>query len=248
MRYQRTVFINSVYCHVYAEKAPCMEDEADVIFFCHGGAFVASLHAADIPLLTTWSQTGAVIIVPDYSLSPEYPYPVALNEVLDVYLALNNKRTCQGPSVEQCADLDWLPRVNRLVLTGESAGGTLAAALTVRLLQLQDECAEEGENYVDDSVESSSDTRGQVYIPDGLVLIYPALNFSLAPSPSRAVLNFDPVMPLGIMYYHPPYSHDTLSCCDSHLLQVFGDASLHGWRVQQYECSHGVLSIALPHT
>lgn len=73
MRYQRNVVINGVFCRVYAKQAPCIGEEANVVFFCHGGAFVASLHAADIPLLTTWAETGAVIIVPDYSLSPENP-------------------------------------------------------------------------------------------------------------------------------------------------------------------------------
>jgi len=37
-------------------------------------------------------------------------------------------------------------------------------------------------------------------LPDGVVLCYPALNLSLAPSPSHALHAFDPVMPLGIMY------------------------------------------------
>ena len=36
-------------------------------------------------------------------------------------------------------------------------------------------------------------------LPDGLVLLYPSLNLSLAPSPSRAIHNFDPVLPIGIM-------------------------------------------------
>jgi hypothetical protein len=40
-------------------------------------------------------------------------------------------------------------------------------------------------------------------LPDGLVLLYPALNLSLAPSPSRAIHNFDPVLPIGIMCDNP---------------------------------------------
>jgi hypothetical protein len=131
-------------------------------------------------------------------LSHHTRYPVALNQTLDVYVALNNHRTCQASDVSKdgCSGLrEWLPPIKRIVLAGESAGGNLAAGLTVRILQLQDEINEETPLEASGKGPSSY----QIFLPDGLVLIYPALNFSMAPSPSRAVLNFDPVMPLGIM-------------------------------------------------
>ena len=71
-------------------------------------------------------------------------------------------------------------------------------------------------------------------LPEGLLLAYPALNISLTPSPSRAVHNFDPVLPLGIMYsvlrmYPPaalrgqPYRDPCLSPyhCPDYLLRGF---------------------------
>lgn len=72
MRYQHTAMINGVFCRIYAKEAPTRE-VTDVILYCHGGAFITSLHVGDIPLLTTWAMTGAVIVVPDYSLAPEHP-------------------------------------------------------------------------------------------------------------------------------------------------------------------------------
>jgi hypothetical protein len=46
---------------------------------------------------------------------------------------------------------------------------------------------------------SVSDGNRLVSMPCALVLGYPALNISLAPSPSRAVHHFDPVLGIGIM-------------------------------------------------
>eukprot|EP00741_Cyanophora_paradoxa_P019572 tig00021128_g18894.t1 len=73
----------------------------------------------------------------------------------------------------------------RVALVGDSAGGNLAAAIALR-------CAQEG-------------TRG----PDGLVLVYPALYLSDAPSPSRLLSVIDPMIPTSFLLrclhsYVPP--------------------------------------------
>ncbi|WP_433798990.1 alpha/beta hydrolase [Actinomycetospora sp. CA-084318] len=85
----------------------------------HGGGFVmgsadmAAALAADLA-----AQLGALVVVPDYRLAPEHPYPAALDDC--------------------AAALDWLaarPEVDpaRIALHGMSAGGGLAAALTLRV-------------------------------------------------------------------------------------------------------------------
>ena len=77
--------------------------------------------ASDLPYLLDWSaSTGAVVICPEYALLPEHTFPVALEEIIEVYEALMNR-----------VDLGF--EVNRIVVTGESAGGNLATSLCVQL-------------------------------------------------------------------------------------------------------------------
>lgn len=89
-----------------------------------------------------------------YSLAPEHRYPVALDQVVRVYA--------------------WLRmHCPRVVVFGESAGGNLAAALTLRCID------------------------GGLPVPDGMVLGYPAVNLNSSPSPSRAMHLNDPLIPVG---------------------------------------------------
>lgn len=89
-----------------------------VMLYLHGGGYglgsargyerfaAAFAAAADMP-----------VIVPDYSLSPEHPYPAAMDEVEKVY------RTMLGSGYDPA----------RIVVAGDSAGGGMALALTMRL-------------------------------------------------------------------------------------------------------------------
>jgi acetyl esterase/lipase len=64
-----------------------------------------------------------VAICPEYALLPKRTFPFALSQTTDVYSAL----------VDGDAVIDLGFEVNRIVVTGESAGGNLAAALCVKL-------------------------------------------------------------------------------------------------------------------
>ncbi|WP_018331634.1 alpha/beta hydrolase [Actinomycetospora chiangmaiensis] len=89
------------------------------VLVLHGGGFVmgsadmSATLAADLA-----AALAAVVVVPDYRLAPEHPYPAALDDC--------------------AAALAWLaarPDVDpaRVALHGMSAGGGLAAALTLRI-------------------------------------------------------------------------------------------------------------------
>jgi hypothetical protein len=67
----------------------------------------------------------------------------------------------------------------------------------------EDEEPEDFGEEPDDDFGAAADGSCGPQLPDGLVLLYPALNLSLAPSPSRAIHNFDPVLPIGIMCDNP---------------------------------------------
>ncbi|MFK8015786.1 MAG: alpha/beta hydrolase [Gammaproteobacteria bacterium] len=91
-------------------------DQLPVVVYFHGGAFVAgspSTHrsltaslAADLP---------ARVIVVDYRLAPEHPFPAALDDVTAVFHAL----------------LDEVP-AGRIAFAGDSAGGNLVLTTMLR--------------------------------------------------------------------------------------------------------------------
>lgn len=63
-------------------------------------------------------RTGIPIILPSYRLAPKHPYPAALQDVTDAY--------------DWLARQDWVDQEN-IIIGGTSAGGGLAAALTLAL-------------------------------------------------------------------------------------------------------------------
>lgn len=124
-----------------------------------GGGFVAMDPRCNDDKLFAWAgKTGLPVLSLDYKKAPEFPYPYALNECFDVYTTIIRSRgRCIGMS-----GLD-IPKV---VVTGDSAGGNLATAMTLMI------------------IESATDRRqssGQIElpVPVGLVLLYPGLDMNI---------------------------------------------------------------------
>jgi len=178
--------------------------QRDVIFHLTGGGFFAHIIASDLPFLLDWSaSTGAVVICPEYALLPDHRFPDALHQVEDVYRALR-----WGDAL---ATLGF--EVNRLVVTGESAGGNLAAALCVKLCFDNAILSKQYDTVVDDtadiplteSEEESEDlfpglgAPSPLPLPDALMLSTAVLNLSLELSYSRVVGTEDPVLPSGLI-------------------------------------------------
>jgi monoterpene epsilon-lactone hydrolase len=60
-----------------------------VIFYVHGGGLVEGSSLTTRELGSRLSiATGMPVLIPDYSLAPENPFPTALNELSDIYLEL----------------------------------------------------------------------------------------------------------------------------------------------------------------
>jgi acetyl esterase/lipase len=81
------------------------------ILFCHGGAFCFSLSNLYLPFIYELAvQTGAAVLMPDYRLSPEHPYPAAINDCCDGFVWLDTEKKS----------------FPNLFILGDSAGGNLA--------------------------------------------------------------------------------------------------------------------------
>lgn len=86
------------------------------ILYLHGGGFIGtspSMYAA----FTGWiaRETACRVVVPDYRLAPEFPFPASLLDTVSVYEAM------------LAAELP----AERLFVAGDSGGGNLATALLV---------------------------------------------------------------------------------------------------------------------
>ena len=90
-----------------------------LLYFFGGGWVLGSIDTADGVARALANASGALVVVPGYRLAPEYPFPAAVD---DCHAAL---RWVAGHSAEIGAD------PARLAVGGDSAGGNLAAAVTL---------------------------------------------------------------------------------------------------------------------
>jgi len=86
----------------------------------HGGGFIIGSPTQDDAVTTAFArELGMTVVAPSYRLAPEHPFPAALD---DLYATLQWLHT-------NAAALRVRP--DRIVIAGASAGGGLAAALTL---------------------------------------------------------------------------------------------------------------------
>jgi acetyl esterase/lipase len=87
-------------------------------FHCHGGAFVSTpLDEYHFYAEIIARQTGSRVVMPDYRLAPEHPYPAAHDDCFNAYCGLLETGTDPAS----------------IALVGESCGGSLAVGLLLRL-------------------------------------------------------------------------------------------------------------------
>jgi len=106
--------LGGVRCGRYELEGPPAEVLA---FHCHGGAFVSCpLDVYHFYAEIIARQLGCRVVMPDYRLAPEHPYPAAHDDCFHAYRGL----------LESGADAE------KIVVMGESCGGLLAIGLLLR--------------------------------------------------------------------------------------------------------------------
>jgi len=93
-----------------------------LLVYAHGGGWVVgSLDSHDKLCRILANRLDAVLVAVDYRLAPEHLYPAALDDVEAVWHWVRSEAHGLGADAQ------------RLAVAGDSSGGNLAAALTLRL-------------------------------------------------------------------------------------------------------------------
>jgi acetyl esterase len=94
------------------------------LIYLHGGGWtIGNIETHDVLCRSLCEQSSCVVFSVDYAMGPEYPFPAAYFDVLDVFAWLQD-RIAQS-------DLPIDPQ--RVALGGDSAGGNLTAAACLGL-------------------------------------------------------------------------------------------------------------------
>lgn len=90
------------------------------IVYYHGGGWVTGdLRSHDAPCRIIASVAKCVVVAVDYRLAPEHPFPAAFDDAVAAFQLVRDQTT----------DLGGIP--GRVGVMGDSAGGNLAAAVSV---------------------------------------------------------------------------------------------------------------------
>lgn len=144
----------------------------DVLFFIHGGGWVANFLNSDLTFLHDWSvSNGIPVVLFDCSRTPDRKVSLAgvLDQCMLAYRCILEGRGGFVPA--------------KIILGGDSIGARLAVSLCLRLL-------------VDSS---NNENLPKLRMPDHVLLAYPPLNYGPMASPSRALFMMDPIAPIGVL-------------------------------------------------
>jgi hormone-sensitive lipase len=137
-----------------------------IVIHIHGGGFVSMTSAVHRVYLNQWvNKLNVVHFSIDYKLAPENQYPDGLNDCWQSYLWIMN----------YCESVLGIKN-QKVIVVGDSAGGNLALALTLRCI------------------------RAGIKAPDGCLLIYPCLSVDAkSSSPSYLGSIGDHMLPTGLL-------------------------------------------------
>lgn len=115
--------INSIPVKIYR---PTDEVNLPITVYFHGGCFISGgFETHDAQLRQIALLSNSIVICIQYRLAPEHAYPAAHDDVYQAVLGIKEQAHKYGGDSE------------RLVFIGDSAGGQLALATTLRLKKLE---------------------------------------------------------------------------------------------------------------
>lgn len=131
-----------------------------IVYFHRGGWVYGSVEESEGICRRLANSTGVIVIAVEYRLAPEHKFPIPLEDCYDAAKWV----------VSQASSFGGNP--DKVILCGESAGGNLAAAVTLMARDKKE------------------------FFPAGQILIYPVLSHELNPehyqnSPDKSLLSYD---------------------------------------------------------
>ncbi len=97
------------------------------LLYCHGGGYVIGNPEGSLKIIEKFIETRpCVVIAPDYRKALECPYPAAFNDCYDTLLWAHENAESIGIHKDH------------FIIAGHSAGGGLAAAVTLKAVDTQD--------------------------------------------------------------------------------------------------------------
>lgn len=107
---------------VYVVSPVEIKRPVNVIFYIHGAGWVfGSFHTHEKLVRELAARTGAIVVFPEYSRSPEARYPVAIEQCYNVLCKIFELVKKPGFVINQ----------DTLTVAGDSVGGNMAIAMTL---------------------------------------------------------------------------------------------------------------------
>lgn len=107
---------------VFIVKPEYVQNPVNVIFYIHGAGWVfGSFHTHEKLVRELAARTGCVVVFPEYNRAPEAKYPIALEQCFWVL----------GRAEELVYEAGAVMNPDTLTVAGDSAGGNMAAAMTL---------------------------------------------------------------------------------------------------------------------
>lgn len=99
-----------------------LDGTPNIIFYIHGAGWVfGNLHTHEKLVCELAARTNSIVVFPEYSLSSEVRYPVAIEQCY--------KTLCMLPGL--CAKQNINARFESLTVAGDSVGGNMATVMTI---------------------------------------------------------------------------------------------------------------------
>lgn len=137
---------------------PQHETPLPVLVFYFGGGFVAgSVESMDSTLRALADDLGVIVAAPRYRLAPEHPFPAATDDAFAALLWV-------GENIDEFGG-----DATRIVVSGESSGGNLAAATALRT---RDENGPDlaGQVLIMPVIDGEAKTRSRIEFAGGPIL------------------------------------------------------------------------------